>query len=218
MCNEVQPTPRRVSTNTSNRSLVFIHGADDNSKIWKSQVKHFGTDAFPIDLPGHGKRADDLPPESVSDYAKIVHEIIFHEQCIKAPMIVGHSLGGAIALTMALEYASEVSGLILISTGARLRVLPSILEKAHLASEVAYREWKACDTFDIMDKLYEIHLPTLIICGAKDLFTPVKYSHYMHDHIQGSTLCIIDKARHNVMREKPKQVNQAIDVWLSRHN
>jgi pimeloyl-ACP methyl ester carboxylesterase len=119
---------------------------------------------------------------------------------------------------MALEYASEVSGLILIGTGARLRVLPSILEEAQRASVVAYRDWVACNTFDIMDKLDEIHLPTLIMCGVDDPFTPVKYSQYLHDRIQGSTLCIIDKAGHYVMRDQPEQVNQTIDEWLSRHN
>lgn len=220
MFNEVQPTSKRGSTNSSNRPLVFIHGSGDSSQIWKSQVEHFGTDyAFPIDLPGHGERADNLPPEvTVSDYTRVAHEIIFQEQHLKAPIIAGHSLGGAIALTIALEYASEVSGLILMSTGARLRVRTDILEEARRASVVVYRDWVACNTFDIMDKLNEINTPTLIICGADDPLTPVKYSKYMHEHIQGSTLCIIDKAGHYVMMDQPEQVNQTINDWLSRHN
>jgi len=67
-----------------------------------------------------------------------------------------------------------------------------------------------------MNKLNEIRLPTLIICGADDRSTPVKYSQYMHDRIQGSTLCIIPNAGHNVLREQAERVNQAIDEWLSR--
>jgi pimeloyl-ACP methyl ester carboxylesterase len=219
MFNDAHSTPWRTPTNNSNRPLVFIHGVGDNSRIWKLQVEHFGPDyTFPIDLPGHGKRADNLPPEvSVSDYTRAAHEIIFQELRLKAPTIAGHSLGGAIALTMALEDASELSGLILIGTGAKLRVDPSILEETQRASGVTYRDWAACNIFDIMDKLYEIHLPTLIICGADDRLTPVKYSQYMHDCIQGSTLCIIPNAGHEVMKDQPEQVNQAIDEWL-RHN
>ena len=219
MGNEAHSTPQQTPTNTAHRPLVFIHGSGANSRIWQLQVEHFGDNAFPIDLPGHGERPDTLPPEvSVSDYARVTHEIIFQELRLKTPIIAGNSLGGAIALTMGLEYASELGGLILIGTGSRLRVLPSILEEAKKASVVTYRDWAACNTFDVMNKLGEIRLPTLIICGADDRLTPVKYSQYMHDHIQGSTLCIIPNAGHTVMRDQPEQVNQAIDAWLARHN
>jgi pimeloyl-ACP methyl ester carboxylesterase len=203
--------------NLLNRPLVFIHGSGGSSQSWEFQVERFGDTAFPIDLPGHGERADTLPPEvSVSDYARVVHEIVFEELGLKAPIIAGHSLGGAITLTMGLEYASELSGLILIGTGARLRVLPSILEEAKRQSLVVYRDWAACNAFDVMTRLNEIHLPTLIICGADDTYTPVKYSQYMHNHIEGSVLCIVPHAGHNVMVEQPKRVNEAIDEWLVR--
>jgi len=198
--------------------LVFIHGSGESSQVWRLQVAHFGTSrAFAIDLPGHGERADTLPPQvSVLDYARVAHEIIFQELHLNAPIIAGHSLGGAIALTMALEYASELGGLILIGTGARLRVLPAILEEAQRASVVTYRDWAACNNFDIMNRLNEIRLPALIICGADDRYTPVKYSQYMHDRIGGSTLSIIPGAGHDVQMEQPERVNQAIDEWLAR--
>ncbi len=198
--------------------LVFIHGAGESSQVWQSQVAHFGASrAFPIDLPGHGERADTLPPQvSVLDYARVAHEIVFQELHLNTPIIAGHSLGGAIALTMALEYASELSGLLLIGTGARLRVLPAILEEARRASVVTYRDWAACNDFDIMNRLNEIRLPALIICGADDRYTPVKYSQYMHDRIEGSTLSIIPGAGHDVQMEQPEQVNEAIDEWLAR--
>jgi pimeloyl-ACP methyl ester carboxylesterase len=209
MFNEAHATPHGP--------LVFIHGSGGSSQSWEFQVDQFGDNAFPIDLPGHGERVDTLPLEvSVSDYARVTHEIIFQELRLTAPIIAGHSLGGAITLIMGLEYSSDLSGLILIGTGARLRVHPSILEEAKKASVVTYRDWAACNAFDIMTRLHEIHLPTLIICGADDRYTPVKYSQYMHDRIQGSTLCILPNAGHEVMREQPEQVNRAIDAWLAR--
>ena len=61
--------------------LAFIHGSGDTGRIWRLQVEHFGTNcAFPIDLPGHGQRPDNLPPEvSVLDYTRAAHQIIFQE-------------------------------------------------------------------------------------------------------------------------------------------
>lgn len=233
------------------KPLVFIHGSGDSGRIWRSQIDYFGpARAFAIDLPGHGQRADTLPPEvSVLDYARAAHTIIWHELGLDHPVIAGHSLGGAVALMMGLEYGDEVGGLILIGTGARLRVHPDLLEGARSASEAAtrqlkslafapahaetmlddmlaeeqarpassmlYRDLSACNIFDCMTRLAEIHLPTLIICGTEDRLTPVKYSQYLHDHIAGSTLRLIPDAGHYVMREQPQQVNQAIEDWLA---
>src|SRR5258706_1459861 len=113
--------------------IVFIHGSGDNARIWRSQLEYFGTNrTFAIDLPGHGQRSDSLPEEvSVMDYASSAHKIIFDELHLDHPIIAGHSLGGAIALMMGLEYGSELGGLILIGTGARLRVHPDLLKVAN---------------------------------------------------------------------------------------
>lgn len=232
--------------------IVFIHGSGDSARIWQSQLEYFGADrAFAIDLPGHGQRIDSLPEEvSVMDYTRSVHEIISDELHLDHPIIVGHSLGGAIALMMGLEYGPELAGLILIGTGARLRVHPDLLKGAKEAPQqtnlqlqklaiadttnpamlaspsdeqaktepgMLYRDLAACNIFDVMPRLSEIHLPTLIICGVEDRLTPVKYSEYLHSHIVGSTLHIIPQAGHYVFREQPEAVNRAIDEWIQEH-
>ena len=81
-----------------------------------------------------------------------------------------------------------------------------------------YRDLAACNAFDCMNRLQEIHLPVLIICGAEDRLTPVKYSQYLHDNIGGSTLRIIPDAGHYVMREQPQAVNQAIEQWMQERS
>lgn len=118
-----------------NQPLIFLHGTPDSAQIWRLQLEHIrksgNSDVFAIDLPGHGQRPDIFPSEvTVQDYASAVRTIIRHELHVDQPIIAGHSLGGAIALMMALEYGTELSGLILIGTGARLRVLPTLLEGA----------------------------------------------------------------------------------------
>ncbi len=236
---------------SSNKPIVFLHGSGDSARIWRLQIEHFGTErALAIDLPGHGQRVDTLSAEaSVLDYARAVHTIIANELHLDHPIIAGQSLGGAIALTMGLEYGAELSGLILIGTGARLRVHPDLLESARATPQLAvhqlkelavastntttlpdtlikeqetpgpnvlYRDLAACNAFDCMNRIHEIELPVLIICGTEDRLTPVKYSQYLHDNIGGSALRIIPGAGHYVMREQPEAVNQAIEQWMQQ--
>ncbi|MBO0783396.1 MAG: alpha/beta hydrolase [Ktedonobacteraceae bacterium] len=229
-------------------ALIFVHGSGDSRRIWREQTAYF-SGAQAIDLPGHGQRADTLPTSaSVADYARSVHDCISNELRIERPIIAGHSLGGAIALQMGLDEDKRPGGLILIGTGARLRVHPALLEEAERAPEQAkihltelgtteehfskigravleereqeslfrlHRDLAACDRFDVMSRLADIDLPVLIICGAQDRLTPVKYSEYLHQHIAHSRLVVVERAGHYVMREQPGAVNEAIERWLS---
>lgn len=231
-----------------NNPLIFVHGAGDSARAWREQVAFFGERATAVDLPGHGERPDNLPEQiSVLDYARAVHDIMQEELRLAKPVIVGHSLGGLIALQMGLEYGAELGGLILLGSGARMRVLPALLEAARTEPEQAllklkqlsiapgsdpglptkllseqirpkpgilYRDLLACNSFDIMGRVQEISLPTLIICGADERNAPVKYSEYLHAQIAASTLKIIPGAGHYVQRERSVEVNRAIAEWL----
>lgn len=127
-----------------NHPLVFIHGAGDSARAWREQTAYFGARAYAIDLPGHGARPDSLPElVSVADYARAVRTIIREELRLEQPPIIaGHSLGGLIALQMGLDFGTELGGLILIGTGARMRVLPALLEAARAEPEQALRTLK----------------------------------------------------------------------------
>ncbi len=219
--------------------LVFIHGAGDSAHMWRLQLEQLQLEyqAYAIDLPGHGDRPDTLAAEAtVQDYTQAIQQVIVDELHLNRPIIVGHSLGGAIALTMALEHGSELSGLLLEAARtapeqARLQLVDLSVAKttassvtqavvkaqAPLAPTILYRDLLACNAFDCMTRLHEIALPTLIVCGSEDSATPVKYSHYLHEHIAGSTLRIIPNAGHYVPREQPETVNETIREWLCSH-
>jgi len=72
-----------------------------------------------------------------------------------------------------------------------------------------------CDKFDIMDRVHEIKLPALALCGSEDIMTPPKYTKYLADNIEGARGVIIEGGTHMVFAEKPDEVNQAIADFLS---
>ena len=90
----------------------------------------------------------------------------------------------------------------------------AILETSQMDPEVTYNDFKICDAFNALDKTETIDVPCLIICGKSDEMTPVKYSQYFNNKIINSKLCIIKKAGHNVMLEKPTEFNQAIENFI----
>jgi pimeloyl-ACP methyl ester carboxylesterase len=79
---------------------------------------------------------------------------------------------------------------------------------------VTYNDFQACDHFDIRDRLSEVKLPTLVLCGDEDQLTPVKYSRYLHETITGSRLVLIPRAGHMVMIEQPELFNRALASFL----
>ena len=174
------------------------------------------------------------------------------KQRINRPVVCGHSMGGAIAQLFALTYPDELSGLILLGSGARLRVHPTYLQECEdgirepdrwlngrrgdyrlvetgLGAELMERAGKigpavklndlrCCDAFDVMDRVGDIRLPTLVLCGSCDVMTPVKYSQYLHDRIEGSEIRIVLGGSHFVQLEQSVAVNAAIEEFMEKHS
>jgi pimeloyl-ACP methyl ester carboxylesterase len=100
-------------------------------------------------------------------------------------------------------------------TPSRLRQ-PVIASIRHCDPAVILGDFRACDRFDIRERLQDIHLPTLILCGKRDKLSPVKYSLYLHEHIVDSELALFDQAGHMVMVEQAEQVNNRIRQFLKK--
>jgi len=106
--------------------LVLIHGAGGSLMHWPGELRRLpARTVYALDLPGHGKstgqgRAD------IGAYAEVVRGLA--EALALLPFVMaGHSMGGAIAQEFALRYPARLAGLILVGTGAKLRVAPQIL-------------------------------------------------------------------------------------------
>ncbi len=114
------------------RKIFYIHSSGSDAEQWRYQLEEVG--GYAIDLPNHGE-SESAEINSIDDYAYYVSEAI-KRLCDKA-VIAGHSLGGAVAQKVCLDYPETCIGLVLVGTGARLRVLPEILENLRKEPEKA---------------------------------------------------------------------------------
>lgn len=108
--------------------VLFLHGSGWNTHMWYNQRDHLASsmEVILVDLPGHGESPGN-GYKLIEEYRDAVYETM-KEHDIERPYIAGHSLGGAIALSLSLAYPDSIKGIILIGTGAKLKVLPLILE------------------------------------------------------------------------------------------
>lgn len=108
--------------------IIFCHGSGGTNRHWAFQLRGLKNEINPIavDLPGHGLSEGETST-NIADYRDWIH--YFAGAFDLAPFVLaGHSMGGAVALDYALQYPGELAGLVLVSTGARLRVAPAITD------------------------------------------------------------------------------------------
>ncbi|HTZ53594.1 MAG TPA: alpha/beta fold hydrolase [Candidatus Acidoferrum sp.] len=115
--------------------LVFVHGAGCTGDVFAAQTRGL-PDAVALTLPGHTTPG---APASIEAFADAVaHEL--DARGINDAVLCGHSMGGAIALELALRAEPRVRAVVMLSSGARLRVAPAILDRLEADFEGAAHE------------------------------------------------------------------------------
>jgi len=87
---------------------------------------------------------------------------------------------------------------------------------ARCQSEVLIQDFRACDRFDVMQRVGSITSPVLVVSAEDDQITPPKYGDFMEASIAQANRVHIMEAGHIVPMEKPEAVNSAIIDFLDR--
>jgi pimeloyl-ACP methyl ester carboxylesterase len=109
--------------------VLLIHGAGENHLIWPAGLRRLPEAViYAIDLPGHGKSAG-RGYSTIEEYTDWIVSFMEATRLDRA-ILIGHSMGGAIAQLCGLKHPGRVSGLVLVASSARLRVAPQLLQLA----------------------------------------------------------------------------------------
>ena len=230
--------------------LLFVHAAGSNGNTWHRQLSAFADTHSPLafDFPGHGRSGGTESLKSIEAYRDCLGKLIDALR-LRLNVLIGRSMGGAIAMAYALAHPERVRALVLVATAARFELPQAMLdtwkgvmlgraqqpfsteafssktdfavmreawmEQVKTDPRVRYFDLVACNEFDIAARLGEIHVPTLIVAGRDDAFTPPQQSEILHNGIKGSKLVVIEDAGHTVPNEKPEEFNAAVRDFLA---
>ncbi|UOQ65787.1 alpha/beta fold hydrolase [Hymenobacter volaticus] len=103
----------------SKPTIVFLHGFLESNEIWHDFLRDFPTDYNTLcpNLPGYGPDATPPADYSVEAAAEYVQRYL-SEQHAHRVLLVGHSMGGFVALAFAEKYPGQVAGLCLFHSSA----------------------------------------------------------------------------------------------------
>jgi pimeloyl-ACP methyl ester carboxylesterase len=223
--------------------LIFIHGSGGCKESWQYQTQYFkGSEA--IDLPGHPIGEPCTSIDDYVEWLHGYLNKKGHTELVIAGHSLGGgiallyglkypenvkgliSVGSGARLRVHPMYLDELEKAIagrddtqFAADGSLARIDPALAEIIKRRTEengprVKLNDLRACDKFDIMDRLGDIRLPLLAVCGTEDVMTPPKYSHYLADHMKNARAVVIQGGTHFVFAEKPEEVNRAIEDFL----
>lgn len=127
---------RHLSFRTAGDSgpvVVMIHGITQDARTWTQLSRHLEDELqlVALDLPGHGKSENPPGDHSMGAYASTVRDLMLLLGHSSATL-VGHSLGGGIALQFAYQFPEMTQRLVLIDSGGLGVEVSSLLRAAAL--------------------------------------------------------------------------------------
>jgi pimeloyl-ACP methyl ester carboxylesterase len=111
--------------------IVFLHGAGGNHLIWLQQARSLAYDRFNVlalDLPGHFLSGGETI-SGIENQAEWVLDAMSAANCAEA-VLVGHSMGGPIALEVAVAAPERVAGIVFVASAAAIPVNARLIEMA----------------------------------------------------------------------------------------
>lgn len=247
--------------NSSNKSIIFIHGFPYDHTMWKAQIDLFKENYFCVtyDVRGLGDSPAGDGQFTMELFVDDLEEII-NDLRLEKPIICGLSMGGYIALRALERMPEKFSAAILCDTkseadnnegklkraAAIKRInteglapfvkdfisncfadefkvnkqteLNKIIEKSSAFNPIGV---KGCllamlSRTDTTQSLMNINIPTLLICGEKDVLTPPAIMKEMFHKIPNAEFVEIKNAGHMTPIENPDEVNKAIRRFIDQ--
>ena len=182
------------------RVVLYLHGNGSNVGANVEHANRFhrlGLSVFLIDYRGYGKSQGDFPSESrVYEDAQQAWDYLVKQRGINPHQIYiyGHSLGGAVAIDLAVRHP-EAAGLIVEGSFTSVRAMVDFQKPmfALFPIDLLLRQ-----RFDSLSKVDRLKIPVLFIHGTADSVVPAQMSQKLFDAApEPKQLYMVPEGGHN---------------------
>jgi pimeloyl-ACP methyl ester carboxylesterase len=226
---------RRAGGRAARAALVLLHGFGDSAETWARVMPGLACEfrVLAPDLIGSGRTP--VPPEGMHFSTAVQYLDGFVRGLgVERAILVGNSLGGALAIRYAARYPQRVAHLFLLDSaglhGEMKHLLPATREQARqlmemvmgpiryvpgfvlddvirLTREPAYQAaLRSEERVDVSGHLPAISAPTTIIWGERDRLIPPRDGERLREGIRGSDLVMLPGVAHGPHVEAPRRV------------
>jgi pimeloyl-ACP methyl ester carboxylesterase len=193
----------------SGRQVLFLPGASGDGRFWRpvANLLPEAWDKVLVDFPGLGEVPSDPRVQSFEELVDLVLGMI------QGPVdVVAQSMGGVVAMHLALERPRMVRRLVLVATSGGVDLSRFKLEDWRLEYRAEYPNARPFVTDqrpeDLSHRLASIQSPTLLIWGAGDPISPPEVGRYVESRLTGAKarLVILDQTDHMFARDRASEV------------
>ncbi len=202
-------------TPTPPEPLVFLPGAGGSAGFWRpvsERLQDLGP-AHLVGYPGFAGAPRDPAVRSLDDlYRRVLAGLPAGPSCL-----VAQSMGGVLAVRLALDAPERVSRLVLTATSGGVdvaRLGAADWRPDYLAERPGVPDWFVRDRTDLTDRLGEVRVPCLLLWSDADPVSPLAIGRFLEERIAGSRLVTFAGGTHGFASERPDEVAAAIRAFL----
>ncbi|BCK76653.1 hypothetical protein AA0242T_2929 [Acetobacter aceti NRIC 0242] len=190
---------------------LFLPGAGGSASFWKPVAAHAQLDGIFFAWPGLGTEPPLPSINSINDLTTLVANEI-----TEPVSIVAQSMGGFIAMKLALKFPGMVRSLVLAATSGGVPVADlggSEWQSDYFSTFPQAAKWIADPVVDLSSQLPSIDMPTLLLWGDADPISPLAVGERLLSLLPNARLDIFPGADHDLAQTH----SEAVAIEVKRH-
>jgi pimeloyl-ACP methyl ester carboxylesterase len=192
---------------------LFLPGASGVASFWQGVIKELSLpyECLSFDYPGYGGNPPDPRRSSLAQLADWIGSYID-----RPTNLFAQSMGGAIALQLALQHHSLVRRLILTGTTGGVHLSSPAVEQARAsyAASADRAAWLSNPEIPPATRVANLPMPCLVIFGSGDPIAPLEVGRAFAKGLPDATFVDIPTQSHFFVREQPELVAGHIRSFL----